>query len=124
MTLRAYTGAAIFDGRHLHYRHAALVERGLFTEMVPEDHIPANASAIPLGGGTILPGFVDLQVNGGGGVMFNDRTSPEGIATISAAHRRTGTRAFLPTLITDTPERTHMAVKAVEQAIAQGVPGV
>ncbi len=124
MSLCAYTGAAIFDGHALHYRHAALVENGVFMELAPEDHVPTKARAIPLGGGTILPGFVDLQVNGGGGVMFNDQTTPEGLATISAAHRATGTRAFLPTLITDTPARSRMAVLAVEEAIARGIAGV
>ena len=69
-------------------------------------------------------GFVDVQVNGGGGVMFNDDQSVEALRTIAAAHASIGTAAVLPTLITDTPVRTKAAIAAVEQAIAERVEGV
>lgn len=79
---------------------------------------------IDLAGGWLLPGFVDTQVNGGGGVLFNTDISVDGIAAIAAAHRRYGTTALLPTLISDTPEAISAALDAVEAAIAAGVPGV
>ncbi|OWK31280.1 N-acetylglucosamine-6-phosphate deacetylase [Sphingomonas dokdonensis] len=79
---------------------------------------------IDLAGGWLLPGFVDTQVNGGGGVLFNDDPSVATIARIGAAHARFGTTAFLPTLISDTLDRVDMAMRATEQAIAAGVPGV
>ncbi|HEY6870524.1 MAG TPA: N-acetylglucosamine-6-phosphate deacetylase [Novosphingobium sp.] len=79
---------------------------------------------IDLAGGWLLPGFVDVQVNGGGGVLFNDQTTPDAIARIGAAHARFGTTAFLPTLITDTPAAIARALDAVDQAIASGVPSV
>ncbi len=80
--------------------------------------------AVDLAGGWIMPGFVDTQVNGGGGVLFNDQTSVDGIAAIGAAHARYGTTAFMPTLISDTPDRIALALDAMDDAIAAGVPGV
>ncbi|MEN3745977.1 N-acetylglucosamine-6-phosphate deacetylase [Sphingomonas sp. HF-S3] len=79
---------------------------------------------IDLDGGWLVPGFVDTQVNGGGGVLFNDDISVDGIAAIGAAHARFGTTAFLPTLISDTPEHVAAALDAADAAIAAGVPGV
>ncbi|WP_203308593.1 N-acetylglucosamine-6-phosphate deacetylase [Sphingomonas beigongshangi] len=82
------------------------------------------ADAVDLEGGWLMPGFIDTQVNGGGGVLFNDETSVDGIAAIGAAHARYGTTAFLPTLISDTPDRIALALDAVDDAIEAGVPGV
>jgi len=79
---------------------------------------------IDLQGGYLLPGFIDTQVNGGGGVLFNDETTAEGIAAIGAAHRKYGTTAFLPTLISDELSVIDAAMRATEDAIAQSVPGV
>ena len=121
---RAVTGADIFDGRQLHADSACLLEGDIFLGIVSQDSIPADYAVEHVPGGNILPGFVDLQVNGGGGVMFNDETSLEGLKAISKAHATTGTRSLLPTLITDTPERTRAAVDAVEAAIAHNVPGI
>ena len=82
------------------------------------------ADAIDLDGGWVMPGFIDTQVNGGGGVLFNDATSVDGIAAITAAHARYGTTALLPTLISDSPDRIAAALDAVDAAIDAGVPGV
>lgn len=79
---------------------------------------------IDLAGGWLLPGFIDAQVNGGGGVLFNDQPTVAGIAAIAAAHARFGTTGFLPTLISDTPDAIAVALDAVEAAIDAGVPGV
>jgi N-acetylglucosamine-6-phosphate deacetylase len=81
-------------------------------------------SVVDLAGGWLLPGFIDTQVNGGGGVLFNDVPSVEGIAAIAAAHARFGTTALLPTLISDRPEAIARALDAVDAAIDAGVPGV
>ncbi|NZA27294.1 N-acetylglucosamine-6-phosphate deacetylase [Luteimonas sp. SJ-92] len=83
-----------------------------------------DADIVDLGGATLLPGFIDLQVNGGGGVLFNNQPTVEGVRAIARAHRRFGTTALLPTLISDTPEAMRAAIAAVREAIAQGVPGV
>ncbi|MBS0373923.1 MAG: N-acetylglucosamine-6-phosphate deacetylase [Proteobacteria bacterium] len=77
-----------------------------------------------LAGLRLVPGFVDIQVNGGGGVLFNDAPSVEGIRAIGAAHRAFGTTGFLPTIISDDLDTIARAVDAVEAAIAAGVPGV
>lgn len=79
---------------------------------------------IDLQGGYLLPGFVDTQVNGGGGVLFNDCPTADGVAAIAAAHARFGTTALLPTLISDSVEAVAAALDAVDDAIAQGVPGI
>lgn len=77
-----------------------------------------------IGGRLLLPGFVDLQVNGGGGVLFNDSPSVDTIRAIGAAHRRYGTTGFLPTLISDDLASVAAAIAATDEAIAAGVPGV
>ena len=79
---------------------------------------------IDLNGGYLFPGFVDTQVNGGGGLLFNDAPTVETIATIGAAHRRYGVTGFLPTLISDDLAKVASAIEAVDQAIEAGVPGV
>ena len=122
MTGKAYTGAAIFDGTTLHEHGVLLAEDGIcqgIAKAVPEGYREDR-----LEGGVIAPGFVDLQVNGGGGVMFNDETTVAGVRRIAEAHASTGTLALLPTLITDTPERSRAAVDAVAEAISTGVPGI
>lgn len=124
MSLRAYIGAEVFDGINLIRERAVLLDGEIYRGTVDAGNVPEGHSVVRLDGGTILPGFVDLQVNGGGGLMFNDMTTPEGLVTIAAAHASAGTRAFLPTLITDTPQRMRDAVAAVEVAIARDVPGI
>ncbi len=79
---------------------------------------------VDLAGGWVMPGFIDTQVNGGGGVLFNDRTDVEGVRAIAAAHARYGTTGLLPTLISDAPDRIAMALDAVDAAIEAGVPGI
>ncbi len=77
-----------------------------------------------LGGNLLLPGFIDTQVNGGGGVLFNDEPNVEAIRAIGSAHRRFGTTGFLPTLISDDLDVVARGVKAVRGAIEAQVPGV
>jgi len=84
----------------------------------------ADAQHIDLNGKILLPGFIDTQVNGGGGALFNDSPTVEAIATIGAAHRRFGTTGFLPTLISDDLDVVAHAIIAVDAAIEAGVPGV
>lgn len=80
--------------------------------------------ALDLEGGWIVPGFIDTQVNGGGGVLFNDQPDVDAIARIGAAHAPYGTTAFLPTLISVRLPVIAQALDAVDQAIEQGIPGV
>ena len=85
---------------------------------------PAGAQVVDLAGQLLLPGFIDIQVNGGGGRLFNDDPSVETIATIAAAHRRFGTTGLLPTLISDDFSVIERGIAAVEEAIDSGVPGI
>ena len=100
-----------------------LIEAGRIAAIVPAADCPADAARRDLDG-DLLPGFIDLQVNGGGGVLFNDRPSVEGVAAIARAHRRFGTTGLLPTLISDDLAVIARAIEAVDTAIAQGVPGI
>ncbi len=122
--LVAFVGAAVFDGRGLHADSALLVAGARVSGIVPRNEIPAGAERRELEGGILSPGYVDLQVNGGGGVQFNDDPSVPALRCIAEAHGRLGSTTILPTLITDTPDRTKAAIAAAAQAIADGVPGI
>ena len=112
-----------------------LTERGFETDacvLVEGGHIvavlhgppPASGEHIDLRGGSLVPGFIDVQVNGGGGVLFNNDTSVEALAAIARAHRTFGTTGMLPTLISDDASVMQRAISATHDAIAQGVPGI
>ena len=120
---RVLTNARIFDGFSWHENSALVLSGGKVSGIVPMAELPSGHELIDAHGATIIPGFVDLQVNGGGGVMLNDDQSVDGIRHICAAHAKFGTTALLPTLITDTPEITAAAIKAGLDAKTAGVPG-
>ena len=122
MTARIFVGAALFDGTALRRDVALVVEDGRVAALLPEVEAPAG-DRVRLDGGVLAPGLIDLQVNGGGGVLLNERPTVEGIAAICAAHARLGTTGLLPTLITDTPGVTAAAIEAGEAAWAQRLPG-
>ena len=103
--------------------YCVLVDRGLIVGVMPSGECPANPRRRQLEG-DLLPGFIDLQVNGGGGVLFNDHPTVDRIAAIGEAHRRFGTTGFLPTLISDDLATVGRAIAAVDAAMEQGVPGV
>jgi N-acetylglucosamine-6-phosphate deacetylase len=90
----------------------------------PAAEVATDAQVHDLRGGLLLPGFIDIQVNGGGGVLFNDAPRVDAIAAIGRAHRRFGTTGFLPTLISDDLEVVAAGIAAVREAIAVGAPGV
>lgn len=101
-----------------------LIEGGQIAQIVERDSNWSAGKTYDLQGETLLPGFIDVQVNGGGGVLFNDDPSVASIREIGSAHRRFGTTGFLPTLISDDLEVVSRAVKAVQDAIEGGAPGV
>ena len=90
----------------------------------PGDPRCRAAALVDIEGQLLVPGFIDVQVNGGGGVLFNDDPSPESIQAIGAAHRRFGTTGFMPTLISDDLETIGRAIDAVQSALDAGMPGV
>ncbi len=116
----------VFDGEALHEDCAVVVENGMVREVSTPNRLSVQESeVVELGrDDTLVPGFIDLQVNGGGGVLFNDSPTLDAVRTIGAAHRRFGTTGFLPTLITDTYEVMKSAIDAVDDAIVARVPGV
>ncbi|MGY6410676.1 MAG: N-acetylglucosamine-6-phosphate deacetylase [Alkalilacustris sp.] len=116
------TGATPFDGLRLRPGMAVAVEDGRVAGLIPDPgpDIPAGTTVERLPGGILAPGFLDLQVNGGGGVMLNGDPTPATMARIAGAHRAFGTTAILPTLITADPETTRTALAAA----AHAPPGV
>jgi len=113
------------DGDGLTEGRAVLIDDGRISDIVAaSDRRARRAQRHDLEGALLLPGFLDAQVNGGGGVLFNDSPSVEAIRTIGSAHRRFGTTGFLPTLISDDLEVVARAIAAVRSAIDSGVPGV
>ncbi|WP_415716946.1 N-acetylglucosamine-6-phosphate deacetylase [Roseibium sp.] len=119
----AYQCEQVFDGNRLHRDTSLVVKDGLVQGLVPNAQLEADVDRIDLGGGILAPGLIDLQVNGGGGLMLGDAESVEDIARICHAHLSLGTTALTPTLITDTPETTRKVVKLGIEAWARGVRG-
>jgi N-acetylglucosamine-6-phosphate deacetylase len=103
---------------------AVVLAADRIARLCPIGELPAKLPRHDLGGSRLLPGFIDVQVNGGGGLLFNDSPTAESIAAIGAAHRRFGTTGFLPTLISDEFGIVGKAIAAVREAIRRGVPGV
>ena len=118
----ALTGARVFDGAMIVDGHSLVIAGKKIAALVPDGDVPSDA-AVRRVEGLLAPGFIDVQVNGGGGVLFNDQRTAAGIAAIAAAHRPFGTTGIMPTLITDT--RAHMAeaIGAARDALAAHVPG-
>ncbi len=100
-----------------------LIADGMVVDVCPDSRRPLDASVRMLGG-DLVPGFIDLQVNGGDGVLFNDRPDLEGVRRIAAAHRRFGSTGLLPTVISDDLKVVAEAIRATDAAIEAGVPGV
>jgi N-acetylglucosamine-6-phosphate deacetylase len=114
----------VFDGAATHRDAAVVIEGPRVVGVVLRRDLPASMPVRELPPGVWLaPGFIDLQVNGGGDVLFNDAPTPDGIAAIVAAHRKYGTTSMLPTLITDTDETMAAALKAVQEMLPRE-PGV
>lgn len=119
----AIRGATIFDGEKWHEGSALIIRDGSVESIIAVDAIPSGMGVVEAKGGLLAPGFVDVQVNGGGGVMFNDHPDAETIRTICRAHAPFGTTALLPTLITDTPEITAQAITAGADAAGEKIAG-
>jgi N-acetylglucosamine-6-phosphate deacetylase len=113
----AVLAGTVFDGETVHRDCAVVIEGTRIAGLVARGDVSAAMPTRTLPDGTWLaPGFIDVQVNGGGDVLFNDEPTPEGIAAIVAGHRKFGTTALLPTLITDTPAKMRAALDAVRVA--------
>jgi len=115
----------LFDGKQLHDDLDVVIDAGRI-QAIPARGAPRKNidAVVDLGGELLAPGFIDLQVNGGGGVLFNAAPSVETLGTMTAAHRAFGTTACLPTLISDDRELTRQAIDAVATALSSNTPGV
>ena len=121
----ALSNARVLRGTSLLEGHSVLIEQGRIEDIVPQAEARGRGiEQLDLGGGLLLPGFIDTQVNGGGGVLFNDAPTVESIRQIGRAHRPFGTTGFLPTLISTDLEVVAQAIGATRAAMAAGVPGV
>lgn len=119
----ALNAPRIFDGEIFHDNAAILIEDNLIQTIVSQDNIPAEYQSQQYNG-LLLPGMIDLQVNGGGGVLFNDEPTISGLNTIITAHRQRGTAALLPTLITADDKTISNALNAVAEGIKDNMPGL
>jgi len=122
--VRAFVNARVLLPGGIANDCAVLVEDGIVDIVAMSDPRLAGLQRRDLHGDLLAPGFIDCQVNGGGGALFNASPTVETIARIGAAHARFGTTGFLPTLISDDADVMRAAIAAVERAIMIGVPGV
>ena len=102
--IEVFSGARLFDGSYMIDDSALVCESGRIVAITPHALRPLRGRQHDLGGGVLTPGLIDWQVNGGGGVLFNETPSVDGVSAIVAAHRQFGTTSVLPTLITDALE--------------------
>ena len=124
MSVALVNGRVLRENRLVEGRCVLLADGRILDIVAPSERRARRAERRDLGGQLLLPGFIDSQVNGGGGVLFNDAPSVESIRAIGRAHRRFGTTGFLPTLISTDLDIMARAIAAVRGAIEAGVPGV
>jgi N-acetylglucosamine-6-phosphate deacetylase len=122
--ITALTNGRVLTDRGVVEKLTVLIEGGRIRDIVAPGDAPRDATAHDLQGGLLLPGFIDTQVNGGGGVLFGDLPTVDTLRQIAAAHARFGTTGFLPTLISGDFALIRAAIAAVDAAIETGVPGV
>ena len=114
--MAALVGARIFDGERFLDDHAVIVEGARIVGIAPHAERPRGGGEVDLGGGVLAPGFIDVQVNGGGGALMNDAPGADTVARIAKSHRKYGTVGMTPTLVTDAPEKMRTAIAAVREA--------
>ncbi len=120
----AISAPSIFDGAHFLQNHCVVVRGETVAGLLPLAQCPAGLDVVALPEGTLAPGLIDLQVNGGGDLMFNNQPGEETLVAMLDAHRATGTTAMMPTLISDTRAIQEQAVSAVRAARAGGHAGI
>jgi N-acetylglucosamine-6-phosphate deacetylase len=118
--MRAFVNCDIYTGDEIYYNRAILVNGDMIVGVVPESQVPENAEIEDLRGLSIAPGFIDVQVNGGGGVLFNEHPTLEGIERIALAHQQFGTTNFLPTLMTGPQDVMVEAIQALQEFLTSG----
>ena len=124
MSAIAFHNGCLASGGQILTGQTLLVSGGKIEAIGADLAIPDDYELVDLKGDVLAPGFFDIQVNGGGGALFNDAPTVETIATLAKAHVRFGTTSLLPTLISDDLDKVAQAIDAVDTAIAAGVPGI
>jgi N-acetylglucosamine-6-phosphate deacetylase len=119
MSVKRIHVAEFFDGEQFVNDKVLSIDAGIITAI--DDNVQQADEHLT---GLVAPGFIDLQVNGGGGVLFNRTSSVAGVKQMLLAHAKYGTTAMLPTLITDTVEVMHQAADVIADAIALQTPGI
>jgi N-acetylglucosamine-6-phosphate deacetylase len=119
----ALVNCDIYTGRDVRHDCGVVIEGTKISELVPLSDLH-GMEQIDLGGASVSPGFIDLQVNGGDDLLFNDEPTVDAIGRIARAHRKYGTTHFLPTFITGSIEGMKRARAAVENAISSGMSNV
>jgi N-acetylglucosamine-6-phosphate deacetylase len=114
--MTALVGARIFDGERFLDDHVVVVEGARIAGVAPYAERPRGGGEIDLGVGLLAPGFIDVQVNGGGGALMNEHPGADVVARIAESHRKYGSVGVMPTLVTDTPEKMRAAIAAVREA--------
>lgn len=120
----AIAAPSVFNGETTLRDHCVLIRGSYIESVAPADQCPADIPLQRFEAGTLAPGFVDLQVNGGGDILFNNTPDADSVVTMHTAHRSRGTTALLPTLISDTREVREKALAAVIEARAGGCAGI
>ena len=115
----AFTNGVIYTGHEILYGHAVIVENDLIKEVVPEEELPHGIQQVNLNGNNLTAGFIDLQLNGCGGVMFNEQTTVETLEIMQATNLKSGTTSYLPTFITSPDEGMKSAVKVMRDYLAK-----
>jgi N-acetylglucosamine-6-phosphate deacetylase len=120
----AFVNCDIFTGNDFVYDKALLIEGKKIYRLLPEHELDESIEKINLNGNTVAPGFIDVQVNGGGDILFNDTPTVDGIKKIFEGHKKFGTTDFLPTFITGSNEGMRKAVEAVNECLNNQIHGV
>ena len=119
MTQFRFHAKRLFDGKNFIDDQVLTITDGFISA------IDQNTNDVDIKStGLVVPGYIDLQVNGGGGALFNDSPSVDKLKTIMSAHAKFGTTAMMPTLITDKVEVMAQAAEAMSEAIREKVPGI
>jgi N-acetylglucosamine-6-phosphate deacetylase len=114
----------LFDGEQWLEQHCVVIENGLVSQLLPNNQLSTAIETTTVNVGTVAPGFIDLQVNGGGGVMLSDKPCRESVDIMTAAHRLGGTTSMMPTALSETIDNQNACVTAVRMAREQGNHGV
>ncbi|MEP5322107.1 MAG: hypothetical protein ABJQ49_07545, partial [Marinobacter alexandrii] len=117
---RAITASQLFDGSSWKFQHAVVIDGDTIVDVTSLDELTPGIPVTDFGTGVIAPGFIDLQVNGGGGALFNNEPTDSALQTMVSAHRATGTTAMMPTLISDEKEVYLAGVAAALDTMSSG----